>query len=137
MAPTTPRGIRNCNPLNIIKSNQKWLGKITPGTDSVFEQFTTMELGVRAACIIIKSYIKKHNCNTVTSIIHRWSPDGHSYENNYIKFVCSKTRWPSSYVIRWDNIAQVSLLLHAMAWFECGQELPMKLFLDGYHLAFK
>ena len=44
------RGLRNNNPLNIIKSdNINWQGEIKPSRDKNFCQFETMGLGCRAA----------------------------------------------------------------------------------------
>lgn len=41
-----PRGIRNNNPLN-IKIGNDWKGEV-PNTDGTFEQFESMEYGLRA-----------------------------------------------------------------------------------------
>ena len=35
----TPRGIRNCNPLNIRRSKDQWKGLVEAQTDRVFCQF--------------------------------------------------------------------------------------------------
>ena len=46
----TARGLRNNNPLNIIKSeNINWQGEVKPSTDRNFAQFETLEYGLRAA----------------------------------------------------------------------------------------
>lgn len=46
---TTPRGIRNCNPLNIRRSAAKWKGLCAQQNDASFCQFESMEWGWRAA----------------------------------------------------------------------------------------
>ena len=44
------RGMRNNNPLNIIKSEKiNWQGEVKPSTDPNFAQFETLEYGLRAA----------------------------------------------------------------------------------------
>ena len=62
---TRSRGLRNNNPLNLRKTSAKWLGKI-PSTDKDFEQFTSLEMGLRAGAINIKTQInvrkKKYSC---------------------------------------------------------------------------
>ena len=71
------RGVRNNNPLNIIVSKSQWVGKIADPTkkkDKVFEEFTTMAYGLRAAILLLRSYINK-GYDTVPAIIHRWCPD--------------------------------------------------------------
>lgn len=40
---TTPRGIRNCNPLNIRRSAAKWKGLCAQQNDASFCQFESME----------------------------------------------------------------------------------------------
>ena len=48
-----PRGIRNCNPLNIIRSKSKWLGMRREQTDKKFVQFKEMKYGWRAALVLL------------------------------------------------------------------------------------
>ena len=59
-----PRGLRNNNPLNIIKSeNINWKGEVKPSTDRNFAQFETKEYGLRAALCLLrtkKSYVSQH-----------------------------------------------------------------------------
>ena len=47
------RGMRNNNPLNIIKSEKiNWQGEVKPSTDPNFAQFETLEYGLRAPKVI-------------------------------------------------------------------------------------
>ncbi len=46
---TTPRGIRNNNPLNIRRTRDKWKGMKALQSDAQFAQFESMEWGWRAA----------------------------------------------------------------------------------------
>ena len=46
------RGVRNCNPLNIRIGND-WKGERPTNSDGVFEQFTDMHYGLRAAFILL------------------------------------------------------------------------------------
>ena len=48
-----PRGIRNCNPLNIRKSSATWQGLVEKSKDAEFCEFHTLEYGWRAAIINI------------------------------------------------------------------------------------
>ena len=68
------RGIRNCNPLNIRIGND-WVGERQENTDGVFEQFTDMRFGIRAAFIILRNYITKYRIKTIQGIIQRWAPE--------------------------------------------------------------
>ena len=86
-----PRGIRNNNPLNIRKGNN-WKGERPHQTDKAFEEFQSMEFGIRAGFIILRKYINgyfgltaKHN--TIEKIIRRWAPPSENATQNYIDFV--------------------------------------------------
>ena len=51
------RGLRNNNPLNIVKSeNINWQGEVKPSTDPNFAQFETLEYGLRAAFKLLRTY---------------------------------------------------------------------------------
>jgi hypothetical protein len=56
---TRSRGLRNNNPLNIRKTAAKWTGKISDGADKEFEQFISLELGLRAGAINIRTQINQ------------------------------------------------------------------------------
>ena len=61
------RGMRNNNPLNIIKSEKiNWQGEVKPSTDPNFAQFETLEYGLRAAFKLLQTYYTKHGCKTIT-----------------------------------------------------------------------
>ena len=70
-----PRGIRNNNPLNIRRSGDKWQGLKTLQEDRDFFQFETIELGWRAAFVILcKTYYGKYKLKTIRGIVSRWAP---------------------------------------------------------------
>lgn len=56
-----PRGIGNNNPGNIIISPNPWQGKIpvSANTDGKFEQFSSIEMGIRALAKNLNSYYKR------------------------------------------------------------------------------
>ena len=65
---TIPRGIRNNNPLNIRIGNT-WLGEVADPSDPSFEQFVSMQYGVRAACVLLRRYIRHYKRQTIQAII--------------------------------------------------------------------
>ena len=78
------RGMRNNNPLNIKSSTHNmWRGKA--GDVDGFVQFTSPEMGVRAAVKTLKSYRKK-GLTTLTGIINRFAPGS---ENNTAAYIHS------------------------------------------------
>lgn len=86
-----PRGIRNNNTGNIRIGNQAWQGKIADNTDTVFEQFDTMEHGIRALMIILRTYMAKYKCDTIEKIIRRFAPSNENDTEAYIENVVRHT----------------------------------------------
>lgn len=85
----TARGIRNHNPGN-IRLGTKWEGLADKQTDPSFCVFKSNTYGCRALLKLLRTYVTKYNCNTITKIISRWAP---SHENNtsaYILYVANK-----------------------------------------------
>ncbi len=90
------RGLRNNNPGNIKKSSTAWTGKVVPGTDPTFEQFTTMAYGLRALMKNIMSKISLHGLDTIPQLIgnETWGLSPASDGNdpvNYSKYLSEKT----------------------------------------------
>lgn len=89
-APLTnaPRGIRNNNPGNLIKTSIPWNGKIPndKNTDGRFEQFEAPEYGVRALIKDLMSDFKKGK-TTVAALIKEFAPIRENNTKAYIKSV--------------------------------------------------
>jgi len=82
-----PRGLRNNNPGNLVRSNNAWKGKIpySQSQDSHFEQFIELRYGIRAMMRDIYSdYIKGKK--TVTALISEFAP---AFENNTAAYIIS------------------------------------------------
>jgi len=81
-------GAKNRNPLNIrYDPANKWLGQ--RGQNKGFCVFTSMRLGYRAAFMLLRTYIKKHNCTSIREIINRWAPNNENDTASYIDYVCN------------------------------------------------
>ena len=80
-----PRGLRNNNVGNLIRTNIPWKGKIphSENQDERFEQFYEFHYGVRAMMKDIANDIKK-GANTVEKLIHQYAPP---FENNTIAYI--------------------------------------------------
>jgi hypothetical protein len=90
---SSPRGIRNNNPGNLIYTNIKWNGKLpkSQNKDRRFEMFIAPEYGIRAMIKDLKHDIEKGK-NTVPALISEYAP---KHENNtaaYINAVCKDLR---------------------------------------------
>lgn len=133
-----PRGIRNNNPLNIIKSNVEWEGKIPVecNTDGTFEQFKSLDLGIRAAVQNLLAHIRRDRRQrirtTVRDEIFRWCPDNTA--PGYTAFVCKKANLEPNEILDDTNKNQICRLLWAMSHFENGYELPFNYFERQYDL---
>src|SRR5687768_13526455 len=68
------RAERNCNPLNLRPSKDKWIGMRTEQTDPGFVQFQTTFHGLRAGAKNLLTYQRAHKRNTVSAIISAWAP---------------------------------------------------------------
>lgn len=80
------RGVRNNNPLNIVRSAEKWQGKVN-GDDVRFETFETPEAGIRAGAKNLLTYQAKYGLNTIDGIISRWAPATENQTGPYIAAV--------------------------------------------------
>lgn len=133
MKKITPRGIRNNNPLNIRIGNT-WLGERVNPTDQEFEEFVTMEYGIRAAFLILRRYIRRYHKNTVASIVSTWAPAVENNTRRYIDIVCSKMGIAPDLPIDYDDKVTMCQLVAAMAFVECGQPIPMDKIEKGYQM---
>ena len=128
------RGIRNNNPLNIRIGNT-WLGERDNPTDTEFEEFVTMEYGLRAAFVLLRRYIRRYKLNTPALIISRWAP---SYENNvaaYIKTVCKYAVMEPDTIIDYADRNSMCRLVMAMAIHECGTTIDIRRVKTAYDMA--
>lgn len=81
-----PRGLRNNNPGNIRKTSTNWKGEVE-GTDAAFETFDSMELGVRALAVNLKTYQSRYGLRTIRQLINRWAPPNENDTSSYVRAV--------------------------------------------------
>lgn len=134
MAKIIPRGIRNNNPLNIRIGNT-WLGERVNPTDQEFEEFVSMEYGLRAAFLILRRYIRRYKKNTVTSIVSTWAPSSENNTLRYIDIVCARTGLKPTQEIKYEDHDTMIKLVAAMAFVECGQPILVKYIEKAYRMA--
>lgn len=128
-----PRGIRNNNPLNIRIGNV-WLGEVKKPTDKSFEQFISMEYGIRAGFIILRRYIRRYGIDTIAEIISRWAPSSENNTKAYISAVAKRTQLNPDIPVRYEDKEVMCSIVSAMIEVECGCSVPMEKIKKGYEL---
>lgn len=129
-----PRGIRNNNPLNIRIGNV-WLGEVKKPTDKSFEQFISMEYGIRAGFVILRRYIRRYGIDTIAEIVSRWAPSSENNTKAYIAAVANLTLLDPDLPIRFEDKEVMCSIVSAMIEVECGCSVPMEKIKKGYELA--
>lgn len=135
---TEPRGIRNNNPLN-IKKGCNWKGERPNQSDPVFEEFQTMQLGIRAALRLMRNHITGYKgtrpkMNTLKKLIAVWAPPTENSTTRYVDYVSAQVGLSPSDIIDPDNRALMCKIARAMAHVECGQWLAPELFESAWDL---
>lgn len=119
------RGIRNNNPFNIKLSYNSWLGKKKKNSDGMFEQFRSIDYGLRAGMQLLRGYIAR-GYDTPAKIINRFAP---SSENNvvaYLSFVCDGSLHPD------DNLSVNSLNFYNLCAKICMYESKYQFDYDDF-----
>lgn len=117
------RGIRNNNPGNIRISENQWRGKlpVDKSVEDEFERFKTMELGIRALMINVRTYMNRDGLNTIEKIMHKWAPPS---DNNpteaYIEYVSKETGVDAKRIVKFEKPFIVKLA-KALCEFENGK----------------
>lgn len=135
---STPRGIRNNNPLNIRKGNS-WQGERRVQTDAQFEQFESMQYGIRAGFKILRNYMSGYGGRvkplvTVHDIISRWAPASENDTCRYIYSVCRMTGLHEYEKISYAERSKMISLVDAMIRLECGRAVDTQLIESAYDM---
>lgn len=133
-----PRGIRNNNPLNIRKGNN-WKGEVTNSTDGEFEQFVSMQWGVRAGFKILKNYMTGYGgrvkaLTNIHDIIHRWAPPSENNCRAYIDSVCRFSGLHEFERLQFSDRNKMLALVDGMIRVECGQPVSLDIIASAYDL---
>lgn len=129
-----PRGIRNCNPLNIRIGNT-WLGERPHPDETEFEQFVSMKYGIRAGFVILRRYIRRYKRDCISAIIKSWAPASENDTQAYIDRVCLLTKMDENEPIKFEDKEAMVKLVSAMIRIECGQPVDENLIRDSYNIA--
>ena len=133
-----PRGIRNNNPLNIRKGNN-WKGEVSNSTDGEFEQFVSMQWGIRAGFKILKNYMTGYGgrvkaLTNIHDIIHRWAPPSENNCRAYIDSVCRFSGLHEFERLQFSDRNKMLALVDGMIRVECGQPVSLDIIASAYDL---
>ena len=126
------RGLRNCNPLNIRRvAGTTWKGQRDEQTDNAFVQFESIEWGIRAAFVLLRTYSTKYHANCIRDIISRWAPPTENDTERYIRNVCF---WSGLGGLQRLTEQDWPKLVRAMVRQECGEVLSEETINRGFEL---
>lgn len=133
-----PRGIRNNNPLNIRKGNN-WKGERQHQSDPSFEEFESLQMGLRAGFIILRNYQRislapKMRANTIRKIINRWAPASENDTLRYIDLVAKRSGLNPDELIAYRDKPRMLAVVEAMCFVECGQAIDKDIISSAYDL---
>lgn len=132
---TTPRGLRNNNPLNIEKNADLFVGEVLPSKDVRFKQFATMAHGYRAAMCILRTYQTRHGCERLGDFISRWAPPAENDVHAYIRAVCKHSGLADMSdltTVDTTNEAQMCGIIAGMSFHENGLAADMSDIREGW-----
>lgn len=140
MATNSARGMRNNNPLNLRISGNAWLGKVAHNTDGSFEQFTTLEHGLRAAILNINTIVRRRKKQrlqtTIKDLISIWAPAAdNNNEESYVSTIHTYTQLPGNTIIDPSNKNQICRIVWAMAIVECNERISFVRIENAYAMA--
>lgn len=131
---STPRGLKNNNPLNIRKNNTKWQGLAKEQADKSFFVFVAPEWGYRAALRTLQNYNRVHRLGTIREWINRWAPPVENPTDKYLEFVCAQVGMPADACPRISNKKIMCDIVAAMSHFENGVPAVMEDIYKGWEL---
>lgn len=117
---STP-GIRNNNPGNIRKSDDKWQGlaQLQPSPFFVFENPV---YGIRAIARLLINYQDKYSLNTIRGIVSKWAPPAENPTAAYIDAVDHRTGFDPDQQLDMHAYEDLRALVVAIIWQENGQQ---------------
>lgn len=117
--PSVPRGVRNCNPLN-IEYSPKWQGLRATRTDDRFAEFITMAWGFRAAAVTLCTYQDKYGIDTIGQAVSRWAPSTENDTAAYIAAVCKAVKMAPDEKVNFHDFNDAAPIIYAMSQHENG-----------------
>lgn len=122
MTTTSTPGIRNNNPGNIRKTDDKWQGLAQPQPDGPFFVFENPVYGIRAIARLLINYQDKYGLRTIHDIICKWAPPTENNTNAYISAVVERTGFGVGEQLDMHRYEDLRSMVVAIIWQENGQQ---------------
>jgi hypothetical protein len=118
-SPNNPRPIRLNNPGDIVyNASNNWAGQI--GSDGTFAIFDTAINGMRAAFVLLGTYINSYGLKTIAQIATRWAPAPANNPTTYAKTVAAYSGIAVNASLQTANMANMLRLLRGIIGAEAG-----------------
>lgn len=116
-----PRGIRNNNPGNLIRTGDQWTGLQPPieQTDRFFK-FTDPVYGLRAMAKVLQNYQSIYKLDTVRQVIDRYAPPHENDTASYADHVAAKLDTDIDTPINLTDYKVLKPLMQAIVLHENG-----------------
>ena len=107
--------------------------------DAAFEEFESMEYGVRAGFKILRNYISgygglTHKVNTIEKIVRRWAPESENDTLAYINKVAKDTGIHPNEIVSFSDRNKMIAIVDAMISVECGQHIDVTVIQSAYDM---
>lgn len=129
-----PRGLRNCNPLN-IRHGEPWQGMAEVQKDKAFVTFVSNAWGYRAAFVTLRTYQAKHGLRTIEGMIGRWAPACENNTKAYVKVVADEVGMDKKAVLPYTDKEKMVRMVMSMSFVENGVRAVKMEVEEGYRLA--
>lgn len=115
---SSPRGVRNNNPGNLVQSDVQWEGK-TASADPRYESFATPEHGIRAMALNAQ-HLQGQGAQSVSQLITKWAPPSENDTPAYIAAVAKQMNVDPNGSIDLQNPATLQSFTQAVIDHENG-----------------
>lgn len=127
------------NPGNLRKSIDLFKGEVVPSKSPSFKQFKSADYGFRAMAVILLTYLKNYNADTISKIITRYAPPSENNTKSYIDFVVKETGIAKDEQLSFADFisagdSKYKKIIRAMAWLEQGKKPDETALTNGYKL---
>lgn len=124
--------------MNIRKGNS-WKGERPVQQDADFEEFVSMEYGLRAGFKLMRNHITgfkgtRPKMNTIQKLIGVWAPRTENATDRYVRVVCQRTGYSPTQIIDPTNSVMMIAIAQAMVYVECGVEISKDYYYSAWAL---